>query len=334
MKHGKNILALILAAVLLLGGCGSSLANYGTTVAATYGDRTIYLDEANFWLRYAEYSYSYMQQLYAYYYGADLWTSASGRRTQTYAESVKEDVMAQLLQVNILLDHVSEFPDAALTQEDSIKIQGAMGDLKTDAASIFSEDVIGNFSDDSLRASLERHAQAVKVWHAVREQAAVNVAEEDCKSFTLNYFTISSTTSATVGSEDAGATATKTGVDLANFLLDELKLGSSFDTLKGLFSNLSANTTSYRFNDTATTSVLFTDGKEMKTGDVKLIESNGTYYVVQCKSDNDADAAKTARENLESEQKEAHFKEVYAEWKKAAKPFSVKSAYNNLKIGS
>ena len=40
----------------------------------------------------------------------------------------------------------------------------------------------------------------------------------------------------------------------------------------------------------------------------------------------------TFRAELESEQKEAHFNEVYAEWQKSAKSFSVKGAFTNLPL--
>ena len=53
---------------------------------------------------------------------------------------------------------------------------------------------------------------------------------------------------------------------------------------------------------------------------------------MKCISADDADAALKAREELESEQKEAHFNEVFAEWQKAAKDFSVKSAFMQLPL--
>ena len=58
MKHISRIAALILAVLVLCTGCGSSVSpeKYSTTAAATYGDQTIYLDEANFWLRMNQWS--------------------------------------------------------------------------------------------------------------------------------------------------------------------------------------------------------------------------------------------------------------------------------------
>ena len=147
MKRFSKIIALFLALVLLMSGCGSSPASYGKTVAATYGDRTIYLDEANFWLRFEQMGYSYIYSYYAQM-GYDLWEMASGNRTQTVAESLKEEVMAQFLQLNILLDHAGEF-DTALTSDDYAKIDDTIAELKEAYGdSLFTEAVLGSFTDE------------------------------------------------------------------------------------------------------------------------------------------------------------------------------------------
>ncbi|MCD8330342.1 MAG: peptidyl-prolyl cis-trans isomerase, partial [Lachnospiraceae bacterium] len=58
MKTITRKIAVLLAVILTVGstaGCGSStVGDYATTVVATYGDEKIYLDEANFWLRYQQ----------------------------------------------------------------------------------------------------------------------------------------------------------------------------------------------------------------------------------------------------------------------------------------
>ncbi len=330
MKHIKKFTAILLAAVMLLSGCGSKVSSYGTTVAATYGDRTIYMDEANFWLRLTQLNYNYYVQMYAYYYGTDFWTAESGRRTQTYWESVKEDVMAQFLQLNVLLDHASDYSDTALTDEDYKKIDLAIADLKSEYATLFDEAVIGSYSDEEIRNSFIRREQAVKVWHAVREEATVDVKDEDCKSFTVKYFNVTDTST---GTGEGGLILT--GETLANFLFSELKRGTAFDDLKTAFPGLNATTVSYRRNDTTKESLIMNRmGRDLKDGEAAMEQSAGVWYIVYCESADDPKAAEDARKTLESNQKEDHFEEVYAEWKKAAKPFDVKSAYTRLNVSA
>ena len=329
MKRFSKTIALLLALTLLMSGCGSNTSRYATTVAATYGDKIIYLDEANFWLRIEQTGYSYIAYLYQYYYGVtDFWSLESGRRTQTYGETVKEDVMAEFLQLNILLDHAGEY-DTALTAEDYAKIDEAIAEMKEDYAdSLFDPSVIGDYSDEKLRASLAERSQAVKVWNAVREQATLSVTDEETRSFSVHYFQISSSSSITPEGYSA-----LTGEQIAEYLTQQLVSGTSFSDLKTNFSSLTAGDVSYRWNDESTeTRPQNRLGRVLTDGQVTWQKDGDYWYVVQCVSANDEEASKEAREALESEQKEAHFNEVYAEWVKSAKSFSVKSAFKNLPL--
>ena len=331
MKKLKLVLALLLAAVLLLSACGAaSKNNYGKTVAATYGDRTIYLDEANFWLRAAELSYSTYVSLYAQYYGVDFWAAESGRRLQNYAESLKEDVMAEFRQMNILLDHASEY-NTELTDAELAKIDTAIAEMKEGyGSSLFSESVIGNFSDEALKESIINRTKALKVWNGVREQATVSVPEEECKSFTLKYFRMNDSSSATVGEE------TVTGEAIADMLEKALNEGTSFEDLTNTYNSLYCATESFRRNDLEDSSMLFTTGQYMQDGQIRKFtddtSSTPIYYVVLCVSADDPIAAQNARAAMESEQREDYFQKVFVEWQKAAKSFSVKSAFTSLPL--
>ena len=329
MKRYSKILALFLALMLLMSGCGSNPDSYAEKVAATYGDQTVYLDEANFWLRYEQMGYSYIAYIYQYYYGvSNIWALESGRRTQTYEESAKEDTMAAFLQMFILLDHADEYK-ITLNDDDYAKIDAIIAELRTDYAdSLFAESAIGSYPDAKLRESIAQRTKAVKVWNAVREQATVNVSDEDTKSFSVHYFQITSSAKITPegGSE-------LTGEAIAEYLTNELVHGTSFETLKSTFSTLTAGDASYRWNDEDTMNRPQNRlGRVLTDGRVTWQKDGDSWYVVQCISADDKDAAAEARATLESRQKEAHFNEVYAEWAKSAKKFSVKKAFNDLPI--
>ena len=330
MKHLSKFFALLMILVLLMTGCGNGTSKYATTVAATYGNKTIYLDEANFWLRFEQLGYS----LYIYYYAqlgiSDFWGSQSNNRSQTMEESLKEQVMAEFLQLNVLLDHADEF-GVSLTNEDYKKIDDAIALIHTSYGdTLFTEQVLGSYTDEQIRASIAERSKALKVWDAVREQAAVNVADAEADSFTVNYFLISSSSSVT----PADQTDALTGEAAATYLAEQLKSGKSFSDLKTTYSSLTANTASYRWNDTEsqTSNPQNSIGRTLQDGESTMQASGSYWYVVEMVSSHDADATAAAKAELESEQKEAHFKEAYAEWAKAAKSFSVKSAFNDLPI--
>lgn len=327
MKYTRKILALILAAVLMLSACSASPSSYGSVVAATYGDKTLYLDEANFWLRYEQMGYSTTVYLYQYS-GIDFWSQPSNRRSQNFGESIKEDVMATFLQIFVLLDHEGEY-NTTLTEEDKAKIDKTITNLKENYKdSLFQEYITGNYSDDKLRASLEMRARALKVWDGVRQQAPLSVTDAEADSFTVNYFQVP----ADSGITTEGSTELK-GEEMAVFLGNQLLSGESFDTIKSTFEGLTASTVSYRWADTdSATKAPYRLGSVLSDGQVTWQEDNGYWYVVQCVSAHDPEATAAARTSLEDAQKDAYFQEIYAAWAKEAKKFDVKAAYNNLPL--
>lgn len=334
MKKIKVICVLLLTAALLLSGCGAgNKSNYGKVVAATYGDRTIYLDEANFWLRAQELDYSYLISIYNQLYGVDaagFWAGDSGRRAQTYAESMKEDIMAEFRQINILLDHAAEY-NAELTADEMAKIDKSMADMKANYSNhLFSESVIGNYSDDALKQSLINRTKALKVWDAVRNQAQTTVTDEECKSFTVRFFRFDDSANVKDGDN------TVTGAAIADLLENAMKDGKSFDDLKSSYNSLYYSTESFRYRDSDNTTALYKECRDLTKGQFKqFTDTSGEspiHYVAECVSEDDKAAAANIRQELESVQKEDYFEKIFAEWQKAAKPFSVKSAFSSLPV--
>ena len=337
MKHISRIAALILAVLVLCTGCGSSVSpeKYSTTAAATYGDQTIYLDEANFWLRMNQWSTeSYTGMLYRYYYGiTNIWPIASGVRTQTFEQTLKETVMAEFLQTYVLLDHAGEY-SAELTEEDNHKIDHVIEDIRDVYADEFFKlagIADGEAGDKQMRAYVEKRVKAYKVAYGVMQAADVKINEDDCKSFRIGYVLVpapSSTAASTESTEDASQVK---GEDLANLILASLKDGK-WEDVKSRWSDLTASEATFAYSDTSSTSIFYTEGKDMKTGESKISKQNAGWYVLYCISDDDADGAETKRASLTREKQEEAFNEVYKGWQSAAKAFKVTSAFKNLTV--
>ncbi len=324
MKHLYKIAALLLALMMFATGCGVNTKNYATTPAATYGDQVTYMDEANFWLRSSQWVYeaNYAYTYYIYYGITDIWPEKSGRGTQTMAQTMREDVMAQILQSYILKDHAAEY-NVAITPEDEDKIDKAVASLHDELADEFFE-LCGNISDERLKEIHKDRSLAVKVLDAVRKEAVTDVKDEDCKSFTVSYFLV---TDAAAGEGDSAEAAAKR-------IFDKLESGTEFSECKSLFPDFTTNTLSYvRNTENADGIVPFQVGKDLAAGENAIQEKEGTgWYVIHCDSDDDKDAAAEKRAALEDAQRDEHFNEVYAEWKKDAKEFKVSKAFNKLKM--
>ena len=340
MKHLSRIAALLLAVLVFCTGCGSNAATdkYSTTVAATYGDQTTYLDEANFWLRLNQWgTESYTGMFYRYYYGiTDIWSISSGNRTQTFEQTLKENVMAEILQTYVLLDHPGEY-SVTLSDSDNAKIDVLIEGIRdTYADEFFTLAGIadGEAGNAQLKTYLEKRVLAYKVAMAVMDAADVTVTDEECKSFRIGYLLVQE-----ASEESSSAESTEDGSDdlsgeaLANRILTDLQGGTAWEEAKGSWDGVTSGEVAYAYSATDTTTVYYTEGKDMKTGESKVVYREGTgWYVLYCVSDDDAEGAETERASLLEERQTEAFNDLYKTWQDGAKKFKVTKAFRNLTV--
>ena len=344
MKHLSRIAALLLAVVLFCTGCGSSVApeKYSTTAAAAYGDQTTYLDEANFWMRMNQWgTESYTGMIYRYYYGVtNIWPISSGVRTQTFEQTLKETTMAEILQSYVLLDHADEYK-VTLTDDDNHKIDHLIEDIRDGYADEFftlAGVAAGEAGDKQMRSYFEKRVKAYKVALAVMDAANVQVKDEDCKSFRIAYILVpeksSSTESTEASTESTEASAdSPVGEALAKVILSNLQSGKKFSEVKEAWKDLTSSEVAYAYTATDTTSFFYTEGKDMKEGESKIYQKEGTgWYVMYCVSTDDEEGAKTEHDRLMEEGRSKAFNEVYKPWQDAAKSFKVFKEFKNLTV--
>ncbi len=341
MKHLSRTLALLLAILVFCTGCGSSVApdKYSTTVAATYGDQTTYLDEANFWMRLNQWgTESYTGLIYYYYYGiTDIWSISSGVRTQTFEQTLKETTMAEILQTYVLLDHAADYK-VELTDEDNHKIDHLIEDIRDGYADEFfalAGVADGEAGDKQMRSYFEKRVKAYKVALEVMNAADITINDEDCKSFHIAYILVpeSDTSTTSTESTEQASSENLVGEALANLICTNLLGGKSWDETKEAWKDLTNSEVTYAYSDTDTTSFFYTEGKDMKTGDSKVYHKEGTgWYVLYCVSDDDAEGAATKRASILSEKQAAAFNEVYKGWQENAKTFKVAKVFKKLTV--
>ncbi len=400
MKGWKKGMAALLAAALTAGtaaGCAVSMSEYATTPALTYGDQTVYLDEANFWLRYEQWLMeSQYGTLYQYYGYTNMWEAPADEYT-TLGQQLKEDVMAQILQTLILGDHAEEL-EVSLTEEDLNRITETVTDFRDSFDDSFRE--YCDASDESINGWLQKNALAVKVWDAVRQQAEVTVTDEECQMFSVEYVNITDSTDSdettaetesTTAAEDTTAEATEsaaeestasaessaeesteasgeestaaetesaessgeestasaessaeesteaasgetlTGEALANEVLRRLNEGQAFSDFEDEL-GVTVNNQSFLRSDTDNSSTIYQEAVDMATGEAKIVDYDGGWYVIYCVADLDEEATEEERADVEDTKREEHFNTVYAEWTAAAPTYEVQDAWDDLKV--
>ncbi|MBQ7248274.1 MAG: hypothetical protein IJS22_09325 [Lachnospiraceae bacterium] len=340
MKRFAKLLAMMLSAAMILTsltGCGSSvpaeLSDYANTVAATYGDEQIMLDEANFFLRYQQMGMeSYYWSFYTSYYGFPSLWEAPYDEYKTLAVYVKQLTMQQIRQTRVLCDHASEYGLSADSVDKDAVADAAQKliDELDPAFFIFSDVTV-----EKLAGWLEKNDLAYRVYEAVKDAAEVTVTAEETEMYTIKYVSFSD--SDTTESEDEGGETEQTELPSAEkraeAFYNEVVAGGSIDTLAEE-QDKTASSASYLKADTESTSALFTYTKEYKTGDVIRFQDNGTWYVAYVVSDSDAEATATKTESVTDEKKNEVFNEIYKGWQDASPKFKVTSAWDDLEVSS
>ena len=199
MKKTSSIIAFVLALILAVSaftGCGAANedpGNYSSQVAATIGDDTIYLDEANFFLRYNQWNLeSYYWEYYQYMGYVNMWAAPAGDNAdKTMDTSLKEQVMDELLETRILMSHADEY-NVALTDEDKETVKKAVEDFFSEYDENFFK--YAKVTEEQLTEWFTTNALAIKVFDAVKNTAEVSVDDKDCEVYTVRYVRIADDT--------------------------------------------------------------------------------------------------------------------------------------------
>ena len=334
MKKTTSIIAFALALILSLSvftGCGAGNTdpgNYGTQVAATIGDDTIYLDEANFFLRFNQWNLeSYYWDYYQYMGYANMWDAPGGDSAdKSMATTLKEQVMNELLESRVLLQHASEY-NVSLTDEDKETVKETVADIMSDYGEKFLQ--YANVTEEQLTEWFSKNALAIKVYDAAKQTATVSVDDKDCESYTVRYIRIP---------EDSDTTdAVDTAKAEAEYIVKHVQ--EDGEKMEDTLVQFGGTTTveSYLLSDEAPTADAARIGKTLKTGEIVMehveSDSGSAWYVVYCESDHDADATAKKRAELEDDQRTKYFKEtIYTGWMENKPAFEVKDCYSDLVI--
>ncbi|MCD8009316.1 MAG: hypothetical protein LUF34_00615 [Lachnospiraceae bacterium] len=339
MKTITRKIAMLLAVILTVGstaGCGSStVGDYATTVVATYGDEKIYLDEANFWLRYQQWmNEAYYWDLYTYFGYDNMWTAEYDEDT-TMADYFKENVMAQILQTRILLDHAEDY-EIELTDDQKTEVSDHVTEfLETYPLFMNQTDA----TEEQMVEWMEMNATANLVAQAVKDAAEISISDEDCQQYSIEYILVeeeeetteeetteeetSADESAEAETEEDSSTAA-TGEELAQQVYEMAEDGFEFSDIEATL-GATSSTERYLVTGEESTDITYTTSAEMEAGEIQMVQEEGTgWYIIKKTNDLDEDATEEMREELTEEAEDEAFNEVYAEWAEDAPTFKVK----------
>ncbi|KIR02350.1 Foldase protein PrsA precursor [Lachnospiraceae bacterium TWA4] len=295
----KKILSLGLAMAMgttIFSGC-SAMEEDSNKVVASYGDEKIYLDEANFTTRYYQYSY---EQIYSQLGSSNFWSTDTGNGTME--SSLKQSVMAEILQTRVLLEHADEYK-VSLTDADQKKVDEAVknflenSDEKLIKAAGATEELVKKVYTDNALAN--------KVYQATIANVDTKVSDEEARQVTVKSILISSDNE-----------KYKDGEKTAKEIVEKVKKTKDMDKVVQDYEELSATSGSYSKNGENETN-LGKEAAKLSTGDAITYQEEGTgWYAIYCVSDDDKEAAKNEKEEIVEKRQADSFNKTYADWEK------------------
>lgn len=295
---------LCLAVILLCGmvsGCAAkikkvALADYPTTVVASYGDEKIYLSEVNYAAKIQQW---YTEMYYSQILGNNIW-SQEITNGKTMADMTKEDVMAAALQTRVLMEHAEEY-GVTLMDEDMAKINKAAADTLDGIPEEVKE--AAAVDGAMLTDIYTKNAIANKVWAAMVADVDTEVDPEEIRQTTVSYVLFSDKKEEVDGEAEAKALVEAVTADKTLKEAAEEK-------------ELYANTTSYTKNAEQETE-LGKAAAALATGETTTCYVEGTgWYAIQCENDFDEEKTEAQKDRVIAKRQAEIFEDVYAGWEK------------------
>ncbi|MCD8196241.1 MAG: peptidyl-prolyl cis-trans isomerase [Lachnospiraceae bacterium] len=304
-KKMACLIALMLTASMMLGGCSGSTIDY-TAEAVSVDGVSIPLAELNFYLRYQQVE---MQSMYATYFGDDFMNQDLTGTGSVYGETVRDSVLEMLEEFYVIEAHADEL-GVSLDEDDESAIAEAVETFlaanDSDTLSLMSAD------EETVTHVLELLRLQVKVYNYLATTIDTEVDEEEAAQKCITY--VSYSTAGTT--DDDGNT-----VDLTDEELDEIR--TELETIRdeaeesGDLSTaaedheLSAVTTTYGSSDETLDENLKAAADELSDGEfADIVEGDGYYYLVYMESTYDEDATQTEIESILEEREQ----EAYSDW--------------------
>ncbi len=306
------LLAGAVAASLMLGGCGNRIDQ--DEVVATMGDQEVSLGYVYFVARYNQATYDSM---FLSYYGEGYWTDENyvNDDGQTMEDIVKSYIIDDI-ETDLLMEaHMSEY---------GVEISDEERESMQEAAQQFMEDN----SDETIEAmgATEEYVEEMlyyqtvrsKMTEAIQATADTDVSDEECARRTFSYIQIDMEGY----TDDSGSYVTYTDDEAAAVEEDALVIAELAQSdFEGAAETYSYDVSTYSYGqDEADEDDGFADeviaaADEMTEGEVSdLIEADGYYYIIRLDSENDEEAAESAREEIISERQAEKYTEVTEAW--------------------
>ncbi len=304
----KKMAALLLSGAMLasvLSGCGSVDKD---AVVATLDGEEIQLGVANFAARLTQ---ANLDDIYAAYFGDDVWSTdlySSGSTTQ---ESVKTNVISDIKEMYILKNHMDDY-NVSLSDEETSEIADVAAQFIADNTQE-ALDQLGA-TEDIVEEYLTLYTIKTKMETAIKADADTDVSDEEANERGYSYVKIDTDgytdddSNYVEYTDDEKAELETTAQALAEACQDDFD-GAITDA------GYTVSTGTYAADDESLDEEVVTALDALSEGEVSdLVTTDSAYYILRLDTECDEEATENHRQEIIDDRQTELYDEVYGGW--------------------
>lgn len=300
----------------MLAGCGEKKLD-GTQTVATVDGTEIPMGVLSLAARYQQLQVEYMYKMY--FGSTTIWDTIEDEETgETYGEHmIHHEILEQIELMYIMKEKAADY-GAELTEDDETAIaEAAAAFMEANSEETIEELAV---TEEHVKTYLELETYLDRVQDALKEEAEVEITDEEANQSSFTYVSIS-TSSEDLTDEDKEELKAN-----AQEILDQMKEDPEADmdeVAKGVdetYSALTGSFTAYKSDDEEETSsypVEVLDAlREVSDGEMvdEVIETDTAYYVARLDLALDEDATESKRDSLDTTKRNEYYTETTEQW--------------------
>ena len=311
MRSIKRFLGAAVLAAVVLTGCGINKKE--VLVNINKGSDEISLGYYNFAARYQQ---SVLDVNYGSMMGEDPWKRDMGGSLGTMEDSVKESALNSIEEAYLCEAHRKDY-DISLSDKEKENIEKAAKEFMEENSkkALKAMGATTEYVERFLTLSYYREKVSAKV----KEEAKVSVPESEAVQSTISYVLFS--TEPAESETEETTSLSREEIDQKKAEAEEFLAYGDFDKALGE-SGLEAQEYTYTASmdpkeDTTLGAAVIEASQVLKDGEMSsavYVENKG-YYVIKMKAANDSEATEEKYKELETSQRDSHYKEVLEGWK-------------------
>ena len=311
---GKKIISLLLAAAMgisVLAGCGNTIDE--KKAGATLDGEEISLGFMNFMARYQQAVYDGQ---FSGMFGTDMWSQDLFGEGTDMETSVKKNVADNIETLYLLEDHMKDY-NVEITEEELAKMEEAARQFLEDNSEKAMKQM--GATQEYVKEMLRLNTIQTKLRKAIDAEVDTEVSDEEAAQKTISYVKVNNKST----TDEEGNSRDYTEEEKENLKKEvETFAASAGEDFKAAAekAGYTVSESSYGADDESLEKVLTEAADKLKEGELTgVITGEEAFYVARMDSTFDEEATEKKKDEIVTERKNDHYKEVCDKYKEAAK---------------